>query len=152
MTNSITEISEVSMQLLEFRVTLHLHVWQYAQGSGCTRHSLIQHRMNLGVLSCRRGTSWKVFFLHAEPVQGQVAGGRKQRKSYRRFKVLIAVRACREFGLISGQQHFSLPWWELSARYDLIRVLCVANRSALSRQQILSSLWWGYQSLRTNSS
>ena len=36
MTNSITEISEVRVQLLEWRVTLHLNVWQYMYRCGET--------------------------------------------------------------------------------------------------------------------
>ena len=53
-TNSVTEIPEVGVQLSEWQVTVHFYVWQYVDvggGDGCTRYSLTQHWMNLRVFS-----------------------------------------------------------------------------------------------------
>ena len=56
MTNSIIEISEVRVQLPEWRVALHLYmtiqtqVWE----NGCTRYRLAQNCVNLRILAGER--------------------------------------------------------------------------------------------------
>ena len=47
MTNSVTEIPEVRVQLPKWHVILHLYVQHYVQvwGDGCARYNLKQHRV-----------------------------------------------------------------------------------------------------------
>ena len=46
-TDSINEIPEVGVQLMEWLVTLCLHAWQYVQvgGNGCTHGHLLTQRL-----------------------------------------------------------------------------------------------------------
>ena len=56
MTDSITEIPEVGVRLLEWQVKLYSHVSKYVQvrGNGCARYLLTQLWVKLGVLAEER--------------------------------------------------------------------------------------------------
>ena len=55
-TDSIIEIPEVGVQLMEWLVTLCLHAWQYVQvwGNGCKHYLLTQHMVQLSGLAEER--------------------------------------------------------------------------------------------------
>ena len=55
-TDSITEIPEAGVQLMEWLVTLCMDAWQYIQvwGNGCKLHLLTQHMVQLSGLAEER--------------------------------------------------------------------------------------------------